>query len=125
MQISRYHTNERMSRVVVYGETVYLCGQVAKDDTAGIKGQTQTTLEKVESLLHSVGSDKDHLLTVTIYLADMVHFKEMNEVWDAWVTPGAAPARACVEARLARPELLVEMSVTAARRATKTSGMAG
>jgi enamine deaminase RidA (YjgF/YER057c/UK114 family) len=115
MQITRYQTKARMSRAVVHGETIYLCGQVAKDDAAGIKGQTQTTLEKIEELLESVGSDKSRLLSVTIYLADMTLFKEMNEIWDAWVTPGEAPARACVEARMARPELLVEMSVIAAK----------
>lgn len=115
MSISRYQTTDRMSRVVVHGETIYLCGQVAKDDTADIKGQTATTLEKIEELLSSVGSDKTRLLSVTIYISDMTLFKAMNEVWDAWVTSGTAPARACVEARMARPELLVEMSVIAAK----------
>lgn len=115
MHINRYQTTERMSRVVIHGETLYLCGQVAKDDSAGIDGQTRTTLEKIEELLQSVGSDKSRLLTVTIYLADMSLFKAMNQVWDAWVPAGQAPARACVEARMARPELLVEMSVVAAR----------
>ena len=115
MSITRYQTTDRMSRVVVHGETIYLCGQVAKDDTADIKGQTATTLEKIEELLSSVNSDKTRLLSVTIYLSDMALFKEMNEVWDAWVTPDTAPARACVEARMARPELLVEMSVIAAK----------
>lgn len=115
MQISRHQTSERMSRVVVHGDTIYLCGQVAKDDTAGIEGQTRTTLEKIEELLQSVGSNKQRLLSVTIYLADMALFKAMNQVWDAWVPAGQAPARACVEARMARPELLVEMSVIAAR----------
>jgi len=115
MQINRYQTTDRMSRVVVHGETIYLCGQVAKDDTAEIKGQTATTLEKIEELLGSVNSDKTRLLSVTIYLADMTLFKAMNEVWDAWVMPGEPPARACVEAKLARPELLVEMSVIAAK----------
>lgn len=115
MKISRYQTTDRMSRVVVHGETIYLCGQVAKDDTADIKGQTATTLEKIEELLSSVGSDKTRLLSVTIYISDMTLFKAMNEVWDTWVTPGTAPARACVEAKMARPELLVEMSVIAAK----------
>jgi len=45
----------------------------------------------------------------------MRFFAEMNEVWDAWVSPGATPARACVEARLAAPSYLVEIRVTAAR----------
>ncbi len=113
MSITRIDTTPRMSRIVKHNETIYLCGQVAKDATKGIKEQTLTTLEKVEALLETAGSDKEHLLSVTIYLRDMKDFTAMNEVWDAWVADGHQPARACVEARIARPELLVEMSVIA------------
>jgi enamine deaminase RidA (YjgF/YER057c/UK114 family) len=42
------------------------------------------------------------------------HFALMNEVWNAWVPDGHAPARACVEAHLARSALLVEITVTGA-----------
>ncbi len=44
----------------------------------------------------------------------MKDFADMNSVWDSWVSEGFEPARACVEARLAREALLVEMSVVAA-----------
>lgn len=40
----------------------------------------------------------------------------MNEVWDNWVAEGHSPARACVEAAMAREELLVEISVIAAEK---------
>jgi enamine deaminase RidA (YjgF/YER057c/UK114 family) len=39
----------------------------------------------------------------------------MNEIWDAWITPGTAPTRACGEAKLATPEYKVEVIVVAAR----------
>ena len=71
-------------------------------------------LEKVDELLLQAGSDREHLLSATVYVRDMKDFAAMNEVWDAWVPEGHAPARACVEARMARPELLVEISVVAA-----------
>jgi enamine deaminase RidA (YjgF/YER057c/UK114 family) len=45
----------------------------------------------------------------------MGHFTQMNEVWDHWVPEGHAPARACIEARLASPDLLVEVGIIAAR----------
>jgi enamine deaminase RidA (YjgF/YER057c/UK114 family) len=54
------------------------------------------------------------MLSATVYVRDMKDFAAMNAVWDAWVPAGHAPARACVEARMARPELLVEISVIAA-----------
>ncbi len=116
MSITRIDQTPRMSRIVEHNGTIYLCGQTAKDASKDIKEQTVTTLEKVEELLSKAGSDKKHILSVTIYIRDMKDFSAMNEVWDAWVEEGYQPARACVEARMARPELLVEMSVVAAKK---------
>jgi enamine deaminase RidA (YjgF/YER057c/UK114 family) len=103
-----------MSKCVIHNETIYLCGQVAKDSNAKIREQTLTMLEKVDDLLEHAGSDRKHILSATIYIKDMKDFAEMNAVWDNWVIEGYSPARACVEASLARPELLVEVSVIAA-----------
>ncbi|WP_290701150.1 RidA family protein [Amphritea sp.] len=114
MTIERLEIGQRMSRIVIHNDTVYLCGQVAKDASAGIKEQTATMLEKVDAFLEQAGSDREHILSATLYIRDMKDFAGMNEVWDNWVPAGHAPARACVEARMARPELLVEVSVVAA-----------
>ncbi|MEJ6472889.1 RidA family protein [Pseudoalteromonas piscicida] len=112
--IERIDTKPRMSRIVKHNGTIYLCGQVCKDAEQGIKEQTETMLEKVDELLIQAGSDRKHILSATIYIKDMKYFAAMNEVWDAWVPEGYAPARACVEASMARDALLVEISVVAA-----------
>jgi enamine deaminase RidA (YjgF/YER057c/UK114 family) len=109
-------TTDRMSKIVIHHDTVYLCGQVADNGEAPIGPQTETMLAKVEKLLAQAGSGKDQILSATVYLRDMKDFAQMNAVWDQWVPQGHAPARACVEARLARPDLLVEVSIVAARR---------
>lgn len=111
--IERQHTGQRMSKIVKHNGTVYLCGQVgnAEDDIAG---QTQECLRRVETLLAEAGSSKEQILQAIVWVSDMKYFAAMNEVWDAWVPEGHAPARACGEAKLARPELLVEVIVTAA-----------
>lgn len=114
MAINRMETQKRMSRIVIHNDTVYLCGQVAADADKDIKEQTRTMLDKVEDLLEKSGSDKEHMLSATIYIKTMDLFAQMNEVWDNWVPEGHAPARACVEASMARQELLVEISVIAA-----------
>lgn len=115
MTITRLGTERRrMSKITIHNGTVYLCGQVAKDADAGIKEQTRTMLEKVDDLLQQAGSDRKHILSATLYIKDMKYFAEMNEVWDEWVIEGYSPARACVQAHLARAELLVEISVIAA-----------
>ena len=72
-------------------------------------------MARIDGLLAEAGSDKSKLLSATIWLSDMAHFAAMNEVWDAWVTPGQTPARACVEAKLASPKFDVEIMVVAAR----------
>jgi enamine deaminase RidA (YjgF/YER057c/UK114 family) len=115
MSITRKHTGQRMSQIVIHGDTVYLAGQVAADPGATIGEQTRQVLQKIETLLEEAGSDKNRLLSAQIWLANMAHFSPMNEVWDAWLPEGVAPARACIEARLASPELLVEIGVVAAR----------
>ena len=94
--IERQETKQRMSRIVKHNGTIYLCGQVCADATKDITEQTQTMLDKVEALLEQAGSDKEHMLSATIYLKDMKDFQEMNAVWDAWVPEGYAPASACV-----------------------------
>ncbi len=114
MTIERQETKQRMSRIVIHNDTVYLCGQVCADAEQGIEEQTQTMLDKVDTLLLQAGSDREHMLSATIYIKDMKDFAAMNAVWDAWVPEGHAPARACVQASMAREALLVEISVVAA-----------
>lgn len=113
MSIKRHNVGPRMSQAVVHNGTVHLAGQVS-GDAPTVKGQTEAILEKIDELLAAAGSNKSKLLSATIYLANMASFNEMNEVWDAWVDPANTPARATVEARLASPRYLVEISVTAA-----------
>ena len=114
MNIARHHTGARMSQMVIHGDTIYLAGQVASDTTADITTQTQQVLDKIDALLAEARSDKSKILTVQIWLANIAHFRQMNSVWDAWVAEGNTPARACIEARLATPDYLVEVGVIAA-----------
>jgi enamine deaminase RidA (YjgF/YER057c/UK114 family) len=115
MSIKRFKVGQRMSQCVSYGETVYLAGQVADDPNQDVTGQTRQILARIDGLLAEAGTDKSKLLSATIWITDMRTFEEMNKVWDAWVSPGNTPARATVEAKLARPNLLVEIAVIAAK----------
>jgi len=114
MSIVYKGSNNRMSQVTIHKDTVYLAGQVAADASAGMRGQTEQILAGIDALLAEAGTAKDHLLSATIWVTDMGEFNEMNAAWDAWVAPGRPPVRACVEAKLARPEWLVEIMVVAA-----------
>lgn len=114
MPIQRYERNPRASRAVVHDNTVYLAGMVADAAHLSVAEQTRQILDQMERRLESVGSRKDKLLSVTIYLADMRRFDELNEVWDPWLDQENPPARACVKAEMARPGFEVEMTAIAA-----------
>lgn len=116
MEVIRHHVGKRLSEIAVHNGTVYLAGQIAEDTTQDIRGQTQEVLGHIDRLLAEANSDKSHLLSVQIYISDMIHFGGMNAVWDEWVAPGATPPRATVEAKLANPDCLVEIVVVAAQR---------
>ncbi len=116
MSIQRIEIAERMSQAVVHGDTVYLAGQVARDAPGGsITEQTKNILDRIDGLLAEAGSDKSKALSATIWITDMRYFAEMNAVWDAWVSPGNTPARACVESRLASTQFNVEIGLIAAK----------
>ena len=115
MEIKRLKTNPRMSQAVVYGGLLTTAGQVAKITAGGsVAEQAQEILSEIEALLSAAGTDKSKLLTAQIWLSDINDFSEFNTVWDAWVTPGVSPTRACVESKLVVPALKVEIAVTAA-----------
>lgn len=104
-----------MSQAVVHNGIVTTAGQVAQNAKgASAADQTKDILNAIDELLAAAGSDKSSLLTATIWLADIGDFAEMNSVWDAWVSPGNAPTRACVESKLASPDFTVEIAVSAA-----------
>lgn len=103
-----------ISRVVVHGDVVYLCG-VTPDPVGDIRTQTKQVLERIDRLLESAGTDKSKLLTAQVWLADMRLFADHNAAWNEWVDPRNPPARACVRAELFRPNMLVEIMVTATK----------
>lgn len=115
MSIKRVNSGARMSSAVVHGDTVYLAGLTADDTKADVKGQTAQILAKVDKFLAEAGTDKSKILSANIWLTDITTWSQMNEVWDAWISPGNAPARATVEAKLANPALSVEIMIQAAK----------
>jgi len=114
MSITRIRPSERSSPAVIYGDLVFLAGQVGTpgDD---VTQQTKTVLAKIDALLAEAGTDKSKLLQATIWLADIADFEKMNAVWNAWVVPGEPPARATGQVQLAGPEYRVEIIVVAAK----------
>lgn len=116
MSVEYLHTTARFSEVAIFQDTVYLAGQLADDLDGDIIAQTQQTLATIERLLTEAESSKAAILTTTIYLKEMARdYAAFNQVWDEWLSGYTAPPRTCVQAVLYREEVLVEVTVTAAR----------
>lgn len=114
--IERFQSNARMSGAVSWpmsGKMIALSGQVADNLEGNVAEQTANVLAKIEALLAEAGATKADVVSASIWLSDISTFGEMNAVWDAWLAPGAAPARATVEAKLALPAFKVEIQVHA------------
>lgn len=114
MAITRFDAGPRMAEMTVHNGVAYLAGQIAEDGTQDITGQTRQVLAAIDALLVRAGSDKTKVLRAQIFLADLADFAAMNAVWEGWVVPGQTPARATVQAALAKPEWKIEIVITAA-----------
>ncbi len=116
MTIDRIGLTARWCDAAIFNGIVFLAGHVP-EQTEGrpLAEQTAEVLALLEDTLAQAGSSKERILSVQIFLSDISRIAEMNGVWDSWVAPGHAPARATVEARLASPGYGIEITAVAAR----------
>jgi enamine deaminase RidA (YjgF/YER057c/UK114 family) len=111
--IQRFEPNGRLNKMVIANGMVYLSGLTAQDTTVGVEEQTKSVLAQIDGYLERAGTSKQKVVSANIWLTSMSHAPGMNKVWESWVEPAHAPARATVESKLASPDILVEIMVTA------------
>ena len=113
MDIERYGSNSRLSKVVKANGFAFLSGLTARDTAVGVEEQTADILQQIDELLAMAGSDKAGIVNVNIWMRDIAQRDRMNAVWEAWVDPQAKPARATVQSALGREDVLLEIMVQA------------
>ena len=114
-KIIRTEPGAILSKAVEYHGFVYLPGITARDTKQDIKGQTADVLAQIDAMLEHHGTDKTRLLQAR-------HLGQAHqgpcadeEIWTPWLPPEGAPVRACVQAEMAAPDVLVEIMVTACK----------
>lgn len=80
------------------------------------KVQTTRILSNIDEYLAIAGSDRNHLVSATVWLRDIGEIDGMNRAWQAWLPEGCAPARATVQALLGGPHYRVEIALVAQLR---------
>lgn len=113
MSVTRHEPRKILSCVVEGGGHVYTAGITADDFSLDVKGQTEQVLAEIDRLLAVAGTDKSKIMYATIWVPDIRLRDEMNVAWNAWTGGENLPARACIEAKLAAPNILVEIAVVA------------
>ncbi|MFQ5913940.1 MAG: RidA family protein [Nitrospinota bacterium] len=100
------------------GQIVFTAGQDARDASGKLAGvgdmaaQTEQCLKNLQAVLAEAGATLDDVVKCTVFLSDIRYFETMNEVYRTFF-PDEKPARSTVEARLALPEMLVEVEAVA------------
>jgi len=113
MSITRHEPSTVYCKAVEANGFVFTAGIVATQLPADVRAQTTEILAEIDRLLALSGTDKSKVVSATIWLADVRAREEMNVVWNAWTGGKNLPARACIEAKLADPRMLVEIGVIA------------
>lgn len=115
MSIKRHEENEVYSKAAEANGFVFTAGIVPSDLSRDVKSQTEEVLREIDRLLALAGTSKSKVVQATIWLNDIRHREQMNEAYKAWTGGKDTPVRACVEAKLVDPRMLVEISVVAAK----------
>lgn len=105
---------------VIAGNTLYIAGQEGTDEAGklaagGIGPETKAALDNIEKVLKAAGFELKDVVSVTVYLADIKEFPEMNKVYKT-VLPDPKPARATIQAAALVNDARIEISAIAVKQ---------
>lgn len=99
------------------GDLIFISGQLGLNPAdqklpEGVENQTRQSLENLKTVLEGCGSDLDHVVKTTIFLADIADFGKVNEIYGSYFA-AEFPARSCVEVSNLPKGGLVEIEAVA------------
>jgi 2-iminobutanoate/2-iminopropanoate deaminase len=105
---------------VIAGNTLYIAGQEGTDESGklpagGISPETKAALDNIGKVLKAAGFEWKDVASVTVYLADIHDFPEMNKVYKT-VVPDPKPARATIQAAALVNDARIEISAIAVKQ---------
>jgi 2-iminobutanoate/2-iminopropanoate deaminase len=105
---------------VIAGNTLYIAGQEGTDESdklvaGGIGPETTAALGNVQKVLKAAGFELKDIVSVTVYLADIHEFPDMNKVYKNLI-PDPKPARATIQAAALVNNARVEISAIAVKQ---------
>jgi enamine deaminase RidA (YjgF/YER057c/UK114 family) len=117
-KIQRVGVEKRYSQVVIHRDTIYLSGQVpwcTSEQGLAIENQVEECFEQIDSHLKSVGSSRNQILNIQIFLKNPDDYEAMNRIFERWIEADCVPARNTIcGVVFPNPKWLCEFVVTAA-----------
>ncbi len=104
-----------LHEIVEHNGVVYFAGIVPENLEIDMPGQTLDVFQQLDALLQASGSDREHVLSVTVYLSDLNDKAVFNKSWKEFFARDHLPARAAVAVADLGPGVRLEMVVTAAK----------
>lgn len=81
--------------------------------SGNIKEQTKKAMDNIKFLVESCDGKMDDIVKVVIYMKDIKHRKEINEVYSQYFENGIEPAKVSIQAPSPVPDIDVEIEATA------------
>lgn len=109
------------NQAILTGNTLYTSGQIAINPSTGmleigsIKEETELVMQNLKAVLEAAEMTFDHVVKTSIFISDMNHFSEINEVYGAYFNEATAPSRETVEVANLPKFVNVEISMIAVK----------
>lgn len=121
--IKKIHTSRAPKAIGPYSQAiiangfVFTSGQIAINpatnlvETSTIEEQTEQVMQNLQAILTEAGTDFDHVVKTTCFLANLEDFQVFNSIYGKYFT--SQPARSCVAVKQLPKDVLVEVDVIA------------
>ena len=108
------------SNGIIAGKTLYIAGTEGEDDSGklvpgGISAETKAALENIGKVIKAAGYQMKDIVSVTVYMADLNEFGEMNKVYKS-IMPDPKPARATIQAAALVGNARIEIAAIAVKQ---------
>lgn len=124
--MTKIHTNDApkaigpYSQAILAGETLYISGQLPiNPDTneipSSISDQTNQCLANIEAILKAANMNKENVVKCSVYLKDLNHFNEMNDIYSYFFYEHK-PARVAFEVKRLPKDVLIEIDAIAYKK---------
>ena len=107
------------NRAILKGNTLFISGQIALDaetmelNNKSINDETHQVMQNLKNILEEANMNFNDVVKSSIFLSDMTLFKEVNEIYGSYLTPGNEPARETIAVKTLPMNVNVEISMIA------------